>query len=154
MIHRICKKVATLGCIGYFPAPGTCGTFVTASIIFLLSYAVGIQVLSGLFIGCLTALGLIIIQQALACCGSPTHSDPREIVLDEVIGMCVTMWGIPITPFYLALGFVLFRFFDILKPCGIARFEKLPGAWGVVADDVVAGLVSNIILWCLYWYMA
>jgi phosphatidylglycerophosphatase A len=50
-------------------------------------------------------------------------------------------------PVYLAIAFGLFRFFDILKPLGIHKIEKLPGAWGVMADDLLGGLYAAIVLW-------
>lgn len=75
-----------------------------------------------------------------------TH-DSSEIVIDEVVGMLITLMLIPTTPVLYLLGFLLFRFFDILKPFPIGLIDKkMPGGVGVMADDVAAGIISNIIL--------
>ncbi len=68
------------------------------------------------------------------------------MVIDEMAGILVTMVGHAATPANLLIGFILFRAFDILKPYPIKKIERLPGAWGIVADDVAAALLSNIIL--------
>ena len=88
-----------------------------------------------------TILALPIIQRALPYF---SESDPSAICLDEVAGTLVTFGGIKISFLTLLIGFFLFRFFDIIKPGGIKKIEQLPGAWGVVMDDVAAGLYANI----------
>ncbi|MES2389644.1 MAG: phosphatidylglycerophosphatase A [Bacteroidota bacterium] len=75
--------------------------------------------------------------------------DSKRIVIDEVAGMFITMLNLPISPLTLLAGFILFRFFDIAKPLGIRSAEKLGGGLGVMADDVVAGIYSNIVLQAL-----
>jgi phosphatidylglycerophosphatase A len=72
--------------------------------------------------------------------------DNHKIVIDEVAGMCVSLLWIPVSAAYLLLSFVLFRFFDIAKPLMIRRAEKLPGGWGVMADDLLAGFYTNLVL--------
>lgn len=78
------------------------------------------------------------------------HDDPR-IVLDEIVGYWTTVALLPATPAVLLGGFALFRFFDAFKFEPYASLEKLPGGWGVVGDDVGAGLVSNVILRGVLW---
>ena len=79
--------------------------------------------------------------------------DPGWIVIDEVCGIFMTFafirpeWILN-SPWILIIGFALFRFFDILKPLGIHKMEKLPGAWGVMADDLLGGIYAGILL-CL-----
>ena len=78
--------------------------------------------------------------------------DPGWIVIDEVCGIFMALAFLPSNliveyPFFLAIAFGLFRFFDILKPLGIHKFEKFPGAWGVMADDLLGGLYAAILLW-------
>jgi phosphatidylglycerophosphatase A len=63
-----------------------------------------------------------------------------------VAGMCITLLFIPVTWQYLLTGLVLFRFFDIVKPGYIRKSEALPAGWGVMADDILAGIYSNILL--------
>lgn len=72
--------------------------------------------------------------------------DSARVVIDEVAGMCVTLIWTPLTIPLIALGFLLFRFFDIAKPLMIKKLEALPGGWGVMADDVLAGIYAHIIL--------
>jgi len=72
--------------------------------------------------------------------------DPGHVVADEMVGMWLTLVGNPLTLGNYAIGFLLFRFFDIAKPLGVRRLESIPGGWGVVLDDVLAGVYANIIL--------
>src|SRR5690606_33558015 len=72
--------------------------------------------------------------------------DHNRVVVDEVAGMCITLLFIPFSITYIIIGFLLFRFFDIVKPLYIRRLERLKGGWGVMADDVLAGIYSNIII--------
>ena len=72
--------------------------------------------------------------------------DDRRIVIDEVMGFLVTMLWIPRSPLFIVAGFILFRFFDILKPFPIRRLERVRSGFGVVLDDVLAGIYSNIAL--------
>jgi phosphatidylglycerophosphatase A len=78
--------------------------------------------------------------------------DSSRVVIDEVSGMMITLLFIPITTFNLMIGLLLFRFFDIVKPLFIKRLENLPKGWGVMADDVLAGIYSNIILQILLYF--
>ncbi|MDB5004066.1 MAG: phosphatidylglycerophosphatase [Mucilaginibacter sp.] len=77
--------------------------------------------------------------------------DHGRVVIDEVAGMFVSLLFVPVTIPYVLIGFILFRFFDILKPLFIRRLEALPGGWGVMADDMLAGLYANIILQLIVW---
>lgn len=72
--------------------------------------------------------------------------DSNRIVIDELLGMCITLFLVPVTWKYIMIGFVLFRFFDIVKPLYIRKAESWPGGWGVMADDLLAGIYSNILL--------
>ena len=72
--------------------------------------------------------------------------DSYRVVLDDVSGMAITLLLVPIKWQYILIGFLLFRFFDILKPLYIRKMEKLPGGWGVMADDVLSGIYARIIL--------
>lgn len=72
--------------------------------------------------------------------------DHNRVVIDEVAGMCVTLLFLPISIKYTVIGFFLFRFFDIAKPLFIRRLESLKGGWGVMADDILAGIYSNLVM--------
>ena len=86
--------------------------------------------------------------------------DPGFIVVDEVVGQCVTFFGARNLTGHLTerynwttwvAVFVLFRAFDIWKPFPIRRLERLPGGWGIVADDAAAGIYAALVLWLLGW---
>jgi phosphatidylglycerophosphatase A len=68
--------------------------------------------------------------------------DSSKVVIDEVAGMAISLLFVPQHPGYLATGLVAFRFFDIVKPLGIRKAEALPRGWGVMADDVLAGIYA------------
>lgn len=77
--------------------------------------------------------------------------DSSKVVIDEVAGMAITLLYVPHNIVYLVMGLIAFRFFDILKPMGIRKVEKLPKGWGVMADDLLAGLYALTVvhLWIL-----
>ncbi len=72
--------------------------------------------------------------------------DSSKVVIDEVAGMMITLLFVPVTVPNLLAGLVLFRFFDIAKPLGIRKLETLPKGWGVMADDILAGLYARIVM--------
>ncbi|MBB1285032.1 phosphatidylglycerophosphatase A [Flavisolibacter sp. BT320] len=72
--------------------------------------------------------------------------DSNRVVIDEVHGMLMALFLVPADWRYVLIAFVLFRFFDIAKPLGIRRMERQPKGWGVMLDDLLAGLYSNVIL--------
>jgi phosphatidylglycerophosphatase A len=77
--------------------------------------------------------------------------DPR-IVIDEIMGYLITMLWLPKTTLFIIFGFFLFRFFDIVKPPPIRLLEKVKGGYGVVLDDVLAGVYSNIVLQIISYF--
>ena len=78
--------------------------------------------------------------------------DPSKVVIDEVAGMAVSLLFLPVNVTYLLCGLILFRFFDILKPLYIRKSELLPGGWGIMMDDVQAGIYTNILLQAVLWF--
>jgi phosphatidylglycerophosphatase A len=72
--------------------------------------------------------------------------DPGLVVVDEVVGMWVTLVGLPFVPFTAAVGFVLFRALDVAKPWPARDLERLSGGWGIMADDVAAGVYAHLLL--------
>jgi phosphatidylglycerophosphatase A len=79
------------------------------------------------------------------------EKDPGCIVIDEFVGVLVTMAGHKLTILALFEGFILFRAFDILKPYPIRKVERLPGGLGIVADDVLAGIFASALLFAITW---
>jgi phosphatidylglycerophosphatase A len=80
--------------------------------------------------------------------------DDQRIVIDEIAGFQVTMLPVAITGLHLLLAFILFRIFDIWKPFPISRLQDLPGGWGVVLDDVMAGIYAGIIIFLIVRFTA
>ncbi len=74
------------------------------------------------------------------------NPDPPEVIIDEALGIMVTLIGEKIKIYYATVGFFLFLLFDFLKPFPIRRLEKLPPRWGILLDDVVAGIYAHIVL--------
>ncbi|HWB91507.1 MAG TPA: phosphatidylglycerophosphatase A [Puia sp.] len=72
--------------------------------------------------------------------------DSYRIVIDEVAGMSLTLFAVPVRWPYIVIGLALFRFFDISKPLYIRRMERIGGGWGVMLDDMLAGLYANLLL--------
>jgi phosphatidylglycerophosphatase A len=72
--------------------------------------------------------------------------DHQRVVIDEVAGMCIALLWVPVTPLNVMIALVLFRFFDIVKPLYIKKLENWPGGWGVMFDDILAGVYANIVL--------
>ena len=68
--------------------------------------------------------------------------DPSEVVIDEAVGMSISLFMLPHSLGLYILAFILFRFFDIFKPSFIYRIQNLPGGWGIMLDDVLAGFFT------------
>jgi len=123
-------------------APGTFGSLVALPIVYLFSLADWpLAVILTVILILLSVWVAHLAEQQLKA------KDPGCIVIDEIAGMCVTMLGIPLTLTTGIAGFFLFRVFDILKPPPARQMERiLQGGWGVVMDDVAAGIMANIVL--------
>ena len=80
--------------------------------------------------------------------------DSYRVVIDEMAGMAVSLLFVPVRPILLLSAFLLFRFFDIVKPFYIRKLEALPGGWGVMADDFLAGVYANLIVQLIVFYHA
>lgn len=72
--------------------------------------------------------------------------DPSQVVVDEVVGFWIAMFALPKSLILVAIGFVLFRIFDIWKPFPVRKMERFPGGWGIMADDAMAGIYTNVLL--------
>lgn len=136
------KNIATLGFIGYMPiAPGTFGTLAAAVFFGILKPSLPVHLM---ILGATIILGTMAAHQAEKLLG---EKDSGHIVIDEFAGYAVSIMFLPATLVWYIAAFILFRFFDILKPLPIRRIEKtVPGGMGVIADDLMAGLYANIVL--------
>ncbi|MFQ5791769.1 MAG: phosphatidylglycerophosphatase A [Acidobacteriota bacterium] len=142
--------LASWAYVGYFPvAPGTAGSAAALLVDWGLR-TVGSPVIHGvvllvLAVGGVHASGLA--EKELA------EKDPSVVVIDEVVGMLAALYLIPLSGLGILAGFLLFRLLDIVKPFPCRQAEKLPGGVGIVADDVIAGVYTNLLLRlaCLLW---
>ncbi|AMM51700.1 phosphatidylglycerophosphatase [Rufibacter sp. DG15C] len=140
---------STLG-IGYL---GKGGGTVAAVVTCLVWYAVQangnevvlFQFLVTLFV---TLLGIWSANQVEPFWGK----DDKKVVIDEVAGMCISLIAVPLTWPYLLAALVLFRFFDIAKPLFIRKAEQVKGGWGVMLDDVLAGIYANLVVQAVLYF--
>ena len=156
--------VATAGGLGYFPkAPGTLGSLVGVAIFALLDYFYPLEIVPNSphaiwtralwFTTWMFPVTLLIAATGVWASSRVAkrfgEKDPQYVVIDEVSGQHLTYvlalalgnWK------YLLLGFILFRVFDIWKPFPARQAESLPGGWGIMADDWIAGIYAAIGLW-------
>lgn len=144
-MKAITRFLATAGYLGeLLPAPGTTVGSPIGLALFLLTPAGPLGVLLG---AALTAVAV------LSCgleAGRRQVQDPGPVVLDEVVGQWWGLWlmawlGVAMRPVALGVGFALFRLLDVVKPPPIRQLERLPGGFGIVADDVLAGLLAGLL---------
>lgn len=145
---KLYTRIATLGPIGYYGAPGTVATVLTLPAVFLLHTLISSQKIYIALVLSALAVAIFIVKQALK--QIKRHHDPSEIVLDEVIGCLFVFWGITLSVKAILVGFLLFRALDIIKFGWIKRAEAWADAWGVMGDDIMAALITNIILRILF----
>ena len=135
------KLLATFFYLGEIPpAPGTLGSF--AGLLLFLSTAHR-PWLCVLFFVIVTVLGFFSAGRAEKIFGK---KDPRQVVIDEVAGMFLVYFMVPLNGMNLLSGFLLYRALDIIKPFPARRLECLPGSLGIMSDDLLCGLYSNLIL--------
>jgi len=137
------KAFSTFFGAGFFPvAPGTFASLLTA---LLYKYLLDRWALT--WFG---ALIVMVFLSGVATAGAYAkelgRKDPRPIVIDEVCGQLITYIFVPGLWVNVAVGFFLFRVFDVIKPYPIRKLENLPRGWGIMADDVLAGVYSAVLL--------
>lgn len=144
--QRIGTWIASLGGIGYCPvASGTVASAVSGLVILLLPAPLKIQ---------LIVLAVVIgigIWSSEAACAASGVKDPPCVVIDELAGMLVACLMVPHTPGHIAAAFALFRLFDIGKWFPMKQLERLPGGWGVMMDDLAAGVLARACLLPWTW---
>ncbi len=140
-MNKIAVYFSTLFGIGYFPkAPGTAGSLFAALLYFVIPPLNNFYLISVIIF--ISLISVFIISAAEKILG---HDDGK-IVIDELLGYFVAVLFLPKELPIIIIAFVLFRIFDILKPEPVNILQKLPKGWGVVADDIMAGIYANIIL--------
>ena len=149
--HPVAALLATGFGSGLSPfAPGTAGSLVGLLLAWILASHVPIL---GSWLGLLMsglAVGLLGVAVSAPVSRALETEDPGCIVIDEIAGQLWAAAGavlVPGAPLWAwVAAFLLFRFFDVVKPLGIRRLQELPGGWGVVADDLGGGLAAGLIV--------
>jgi phosphatidylglycerophosphatase A len=140
---RLGLLLATCGYIGYVPvAPGTAGSAVGVALFYALRFT-HVPWAEHL------AIVVVFVTGVWASNVAEAHwrrTDPGPVVIDEVLGMLITLWLLPVTGLGALLGFLVFRVFDVIKPWPAARFEALHGGLGVMADDAMAGVYGHLVM--------
>ena len=146
MINQLAIALATAGGVGYIPvAPGTFGSAVGILLWALLPASLGVQAV--------TIVGLFIVGSWSGTVAERhfSRTDPSYVVIDEVMGMLITLFMNPVGWWGALLGFLLFRLADVVKPFPSNRLERLPGGAGVMADDGMAAVYANLALRLFIW---
>ena len=148
------KFAATGLGLGYSPIiPGTIGSLLGILIFFILIQFNVPLLISGCIIAALFFLGVITATKAEKIFNK---KDPGTIVIDEVVGCLVYLYVIPLEIWCIILGFIIYRILDIIKPFPAGSAEELRGGWGIMLDDLIAGvytgIIINIILWLKNWF--
>lgn len=145
-LRRLGVFIATCAHVGYAPvAPGTFGSAVGLVVYYLVRRQASTAVELG-------AIALIIVVGLWSATEAEHHFggiDPGPVVIDEVIGMLITLALHPVNVAGAIVGFFIFRVLDVVKPWPARRLELLPGGFGVVLDDVMAGVYGNLLMWGL-----
>ena len=136
-------NLATLGPIGHMrPAPGTIGSLVALGTGYMIaSFSLGLLVAAILVVA---ILGVFAAQRYGQRTGK---KDASEVIIDEVAGQWIPLVIIPLEVEWYLAAFLLFRFFDISKIGPVGHAEKFTGGIGVMADDLVAGILAAVVLW-------
>lgn len=147
---RLALFLSSWFCIGRIPwAPGTAGTVGAIPLVLIIHWWGGFS--AGVFLVAFILIALLVSHKSLEILGG---KDPSTVVIDEVAGFLVALYLLPITWMTLATGFVLFRLFDIWKPGLIRKMEAIRGGMGIVLDDLIAGVLTNLIIRVALGFMA
>jgi phosphatidylglycerophosphatase A len=142
-MHRLGLLLATCGYIGFAPvAPGTFGSAAGVALFYLVR-AAGVPWAEPALIVSLFAAGVwaaAVAEQQLR------RTDPGPVVIDEVVGMLITLMWIPVTPLGAFVGFLIFRVLDVVKPWPSRQLESLHGGLGIMADDAMAGVYGYLLM--------
>jgi phosphatidylglycerophosphatase A len=147
-VSQLALLVATFGYVGFFPvAPGTAGSAAALPLYAVLRW-VGVPAVEVVAIVAIFMVGVWAATRSEAILGGV---DPGPVVIDEVLGMLITLAGISLSLTGVVLGFLLFRLFDVVKPFPARRLEDARAGWGIMLDDAAAGVYGQIALRLLAW---
>jgi phosphatidylglycerophosphatase A len=149
-VTRLAVFIATVAYCGYFPiAPGTIGSLAGLAVYAVVRWSQSPAVEAGAILA-VFAIGTWAGTVAERYFGG---IDPGPVVIDEVVGMLITLAFVPVGLSGALVAFLLFRVFDVIKPYPAGRFERLHGGLGVMADDAMAAVYANITLRILLWLL-
>lgn len=133
--------IATLGTLGcYTKMPGTLGSIAACMILIACR---------GIPLWVIMATAVIGVVAADKYSRTSRREDPGEVIIDEVVGYWISCWGMDLS--FSIAGLFLFRIIDITKPFPIRQTERLPGGIGIMADDIIGGVVVNLLMRAIYW---
>lgn len=128
------------------PGPGTWGSAAAMLVWYALAHALPPAARTPTVIALAVAVILIGVPAATQVARASATKDPQFVVIDEVAGQLIALIAAPIAWKTFVAGFILFRAFDILKPPPVRQLEKLPEGFGIVLDDVAAGIYALVIM--------
>lgn len=164
------ELIATGFYSGYIPwASGTFGSLVGLLIYYLipgfeLPFVLGTAIVIGLSLGAITSARVAAVRghelsktaglaKAAFQPGEAHAPDPSIVVIDEIVGMWVSVFLLPKTLPTIVCAFVVFRVFDIVKPFPARQLERLPNGWGIMLDDVIAGVYASIVTHLVFVFL-
>lgn len=144
--------IGTVCGLGHIPVvPATWTSLATALLLW------GLSARAGTGLGLQLALLAVFVVLGIPAAGGLERrygEDPKQATVDEAAGQTVALLGLPLDPVTVALGFVLFRVFDVFKPWPARRLESLHGGLGIVADDLAAGVYARLVMQLWIWFAA
>jgi phosphatidylglycerophosphatase A len=140
MVQQFANAVGSVFGIGFIPfAPGTFGSL-AAVLVYL--FVPALRPL-GLFVPLILAVSMLGVW-AGGMMEKEYGEDPSATVIDELAGQWVALLALPASPLVMLLSFLFFRLYDIWKPGPVDKAQSLPGGWGIMTDDLLAGLLANL----------
>lgn len=142
------KLIATSFGAGFSPvAPGTMGALVAVAVWYPLALWLDYCTLQWVLVGLIAVFTVLGVWSATV---SERYwgEDPSRVVMDETVGEWIALLAVPVTQHWgwVIAAFVLFRFFDIVKPLGVRTMEKLKGGYGIMGDDILAGIYAAMVM--------
>ncbi len=151
MNSKLARLLASGAGAGTLPvAPGTWGSLEAVLIAALLTSLLGLQAHWVLAVSTVLAAA-VGVPAATRVARDEGREDPSVVVIDEIAGQWLTLLFSDLSAVSLVAGFFLFRLFDIVKPPPVRQSERLAEGWGIVADDLVAGVYAGLALWFFGW---
>jgi phosphatidylglycerophosphatase A len=146
MRRRFGHILGTFFGVGFIPLIPATWTSLVVALIFLLA---PIDELRWQF----AFLAFTVITGVPACSALEEEfgEDPKQATMDEAAGMAITLIAVPLTPINVMMGFVLFRIFDVVKPPPARAAESLRGGWGIMTDDLIAGVYARLAMVAWLW---